>query len=36
MKMENELVAPRSGTIARLPFAAGATVRPGDVLAVIE
>lgn len=36
MKMQNELRAPRSGTILRVPATAGATVELGDVLVVIE
>lgn len=36
MKMQNELRAPRSGTVVRVPAAVGATVEVGDVLVVIE
>jgi biotin carboxyl carrier protein len=36
MKMQNELRAPRSGTVARIPATAGATVELGDVLVVLE
>jgi biotin carboxyl carrier protein len=36
MKMQNELKAPKSGTIMKLTAAAGATVNAGEVLAVIE
>ena len=36
MKMQNELRAPRSGTVARMPATTGATVELGDVLVVLE
>jgi biotin carboxyl carrier protein len=36
MKMQNELRAPRSGVVVRVPATAGATVEVGDVLVVIE
>jgi biotin carboxyl carrier protein len=36
MKMQNELRAPRDGTIARIAAAVGATVEIGDLLVVIE
>jgi biotin carboxyl carrier protein len=36
MKMQNELRAPRAGTIRRLAVGAGQTVELGDVLLVIE
>ena len=36
MKMQNELRAPRAGTIGRIPATDGATVEVGDVLVVIE
>jgi biotin carboxyl carrier protein len=36
MKMQNELRAPRAGTIARIPATDGATVEVGDILVVIE
>lgn len=36
MKMQNELRAPRSGTVVRIPAALGATVELGDVLVVLE
>jgi Biotin-requiring enzyme len=36
MKMQNELRAPRGGTIRRLGVGAGQTVELGDVLLVIE
>jgi len=36
MKMQNELVAPRAGTVTRVPAAVGSTVELGDVLVVIE
>jgi acetyl-CoA/propionyl-CoA carboxylase biotin carboxyl carrier protein len=35
MKMENEITAPRSGTVTELPVAVGASVATGDTLAVI-
>jgi biotin carboxyl carrier protein len=35
MKMQNELVAPRAGTVTRVPAAMGATVELGDVLVVL-
>jgi len=35
MKMENEITAHKSGTIAELPITAGASVSAGDTLAVI-
>ena len=34
--MENEITAHRAGKIAELKVAEGASVNPGDVLAVIE
>lgn len=36
MKMENELRAPRDGTIERVATATGQTVDPGDLLVVIR
>lgn len=36
MKMQNELRAPRAGTVTRVPVGAGATVELGDVLVVLE
>jgi biotin carboxyl carrier protein len=36
MKMQNELLAPRDGTIARIGVAVGETVEVGDLLVVIE
>jgi acetyl-CoA/propionyl-CoA carboxylase biotin carboxyl carrier protein len=36
MKMENEVTAHRSGTVAQLPIAPGTAVASGDTLAVIE
>jgi acetyl-CoA/propionyl-CoA carboxylase biotin carboxyl carrier protein len=35
MKMENEIVAHKAGTVAELPISAGAPVASGDTLAVI-
>ena len=36
MKMQNEMKAPKSGTVVSLTAVPGATVNAGDVLAVIE
>jgi biotin carboxyl carrier protein len=36
MKMQNDLKAPKAGTIKEIRVAEGATVAAGDVLAVIE
>ena len=36
MKMENHINAETAGTVAEVRVAAGDTVGPGDVLAVIE
>jgi biotin carboxyl carrier protein len=36
MKMQNEMKAPRAGTVVALKAEPGATVNAGDVLAVIE
>ncbi len=36
MKMENEITAHKSGTVAELPIAVGASVAQGDTLAVIK
>lgn len=36
MKMENEITAHKSGTIAELPITEGAAVKSGDTLAVIK
>jgi acetyl-CoA/propionyl-CoA carboxylase biotin carboxyl carrier protein len=36
MKMENEITAHKSGTIAELPIAVGASVASGDTIAVIK
>ncbi len=36
MKMENEITAHRAGKVAEIRIAEGASVNPGDVLAVIE
>ncbi len=36
MKMENEITAHKSGTVAELPIAVGASVASGDTLAVIN
>jgi acetyl-CoA/propionyl-CoA carboxylase biotin carboxyl carrier protein len=35
MKMENEITAQKSGTVAELPIAVGASVTSGDTLAII-
>jgi acetyl-CoA/propionyl-CoA carboxylase biotin carboxyl carrier protein len=36
MKMENEITAHKSGTVAELPIAVGASVASGDTIAVIS
>jgi biotin carboxyl carrier protein len=36
MKMENPILAPVGGTIAKVGVAADQTVKPGDTIAVIE
>jgi biotin carboxyl carrier protein len=36
MKMQNEIRAPRSGTVARLAVGDRSTIEVGDVLVVIE
>ncbi len=36
MKMENEIIAHKAGTVAELPIAVGASVAAGDTLAVIN
>jgi acetyl-CoA/propionyl-CoA carboxylase, biotin carboxylase, biotin carboxyl carrier protein len=36
MKMENEITAHKTGTVAELPIAVGAAVATGDILAVIS
>jgi acetyl-CoA/propionyl-CoA carboxylase biotin carboxyl carrier protein len=36
MKMENEIMAHKAGTVAELPISAGAPVASGDTLAVIK
>ena len=36
MKMENEIIAHKTGTVADLPIAVGASVASGDTLAVIS
>jgi acetyl-CoA/propionyl-CoA carboxylase biotin carboxyl carrier protein len=36
MKMENEITAHKSGTVAELPIAAGGSVATGDTIAVIS
>jgi acetyl-CoA/propionyl-CoA carboxylase biotin carboxyl carrier protein len=35
MKMENEIIAHKAGTVAELPIAIGSSVATGDTLAVI-
>jgi pyruvate/2-oxoglutarate dehydrogenase complex dihydrolipoamide acyltransferase (E2) component len=35
MKMENEIIAHKSGTVSELPIAVGAAVTTGDTIAVI-
>jgi biotin carboxyl carrier protein len=36
MKMQNELRAPRAGTVSRVPASGGSTVEVGDVLVVLD
>jgi biotin carboxyl carrier protein len=36
MKMQNEMKAPKAGTVVSIEVTEGATVNAGDVLAVIE
>jgi acetyl-CoA/propionyl-CoA carboxylase biotin carboxyl carrier protein len=36
MKMENEITAHKSGTVAKLPISVGSPVATGDTLAVIS
>lgn len=36
MKMQNEMKAPKDGTVKEIRFTEGATVNAGDILAVIE
>ena len=36
MKMENEIAAHKSGTVAELPIKEGGSVTTGDTLAVIK
>jgi acetyl-CoA/propionyl-CoA carboxylase biotin carboxyl carrier protein len=36
MKMENEITAHKSGTVAKLPISVGSAVASGDTLAVIS
>ena len=36
MKMENEITAPRSGTVEELNVSAGGSVATGDTIAVIK
>jgi pyruvate carboxylase len=36
MKMQNELHAPRAGTVSRVPAIAGSTVEVGDLLVVLD
>ena len=35
MKMQNELRAPRAGTVMQMPVGTGSTVELGDVLVVL-
>ncbi len=35
MKMENEIVAPRDGTVSRVAVTKGASVNTGDLLVVL-
>jgi acetyl-CoA/propionyl-CoA carboxylase biotin carboxyl carrier protein len=36
MKMENEITAHKSGTVAELPISVGGSVATGDTIAVIS
>jgi len=36
MKMENPIMSPVGGTVAKLEVVADQTVKPGDIIAVIE
>jgi len=36
MKMENEIVAPRTGVVRDIRITQGAIVRKGDVLAIVS
>ena len=36
MKMQNEIKSPKKGTVTRISATPGASVNPGDVLAVVE
>jgi biotin carboxyl carrier protein len=36
MKMQNEMKAPKAGVVLSINAAEGATVKAGDVLAVVE
>ena len=36
MKMENEIVAPKAGTISSIDVAQGASVNSGDLLATMD
>ena len=36
MKMENAILAPVDGTVTKIGVAADQTVKPGDIIAVIE
>ena len=36
MKMENPILAPKGGTVAKLEVAVDQTVKAGDIIAVIE
>ena len=36
MKMQNELKAPKAGTVKEIRFGEGATVSAGDILAIVE
>ena len=36
MKMQNEMKSPKDGKVRKILVAEGATVNPGDTLAVIE
>jgi biotin carboxyl carrier protein len=36
MKMQNEIKSPKQGRVVKIVAQVGASVNPGDVLAVIE
>jgi biotin carboxyl carrier protein len=36
MKMQNEIKSPKKGAVRKILVSEGATVNPGDVLAIVE